>query len=169
MLLRFRSLLTLFFTVGSFGVFAQYATMDFMETSTPNYEAVLMGNTDLSFEDLDESVLDGIYESNYENGNIAKSITFENNDLNGEAKFYYRNGQLAMNGTFENGKMVGKWDFYTKDGLIASGDWNWRFKVQDNNYTLRGQLAFGLPYGSWTIVSNEKGDISRSQILWDSK
>ena len=126
-----------------------------------------MGNTDLSFEEVD--YMEGTYTTQYENGEISKTVTFKNNQLNGEASFYYKNGQLAMNGTFEDGEMIGKWNFYTNDGLIASGDWNWKFKVQDQLFTMDGQLAFGIPYGDWSILKKENGRISRSLVLWNAE
>ena len=136
----------LLITVSSY---AQYATNGWVVEDNHEYESVLVGNGAPAFEE-EESSLQGVKMFFHENGQVAEVLTFQDNLEEGEAKFYYPNGQLAMAGAYKDGQMIGLWKFYTVDGQIASGDWEWKFAGSDHNVRVKGQLAFGKPYGKWS-------------------
>ena len=54
----------------------------------------------------------------FKNGKVKAEGTFENNQMEGEWKFYKATGQLWQVGNFANGKKNGTWKRYDKNGEL---------------------------------------------------
>ena len=52
----------------------------------------------------------------YESGEVARIITFKDNEMNGRWMAFYKNGIIGAEGEYDTGKMVGKWKFRNSDG-----------------------------------------------------
>ncbi len=146
-----RTILVLTFVLTAMVTHAQYATMDFVNSRTNEYEAVLGGNADLQYA-MNETMKVTKRDAFYDNGNKAFQITCLAGTEQGIARFYHENGQLAMSGKFVNGKMVGLWKFFTAEGHIPTGEWKWKSK---DGFQIEGQLVYGKPYGEWSYTTSK--------------
>ncbi len=156
-LLKTSFTIIIFFCLSA-SVSAQYATNGWVIDDNYEYESVLVGNGAPAFEETDEVILQGVQKFYHSNGELAEVLSFEDNIEDGHAKFYHPNGQLAMAGTYKNGQMVGVWEFYTEDGQIASGDWEYSYAGSNHEVRVKGQLAFGKPYGKWTYETSSSNE-----------
>ena len=63
-------------------------------------------------------VLDGLYESYYENGQLLIKQNYKDNIEDGPCESYYENGQLAFKRTFKNGALNGLFEEYYENGQL---------------------------------------------------
>ncbi len=67
---------------------------------------------------MKEGELNGTFTDYFEDGNIDERIEFKNDMRNGSSKDYYRNGGLFSNQQYKDNKLVGKMLYYHKNGVI---------------------------------------------------
>ena len=58
----------------------------------------------------------GVWVCTYETGEIARIITYKDDEMNGRWMAFYRNGTVGIEGQYEMGKLVGKWIYRNSDG-----------------------------------------------------
>jgi len=64
------------------------------------------------------SLLNGLYNENYDSGALRSTLSANNGNLNGVCRFYYDSGKLKREGTFVNGKEEGISKLYDNTGVL---------------------------------------------------
>lgn len=62
----------------------------------------------------------GLWTSNYPEGQLMESETYNGNILNGPFISYYSNGKIMEEGNYSAGKMTGDWKLYDEEGKLIS-------------------------------------------------
>jgi antitoxin component YwqK of YwqJK toxin-antitoxin module len=122
------------------------------------------------------TVLDSLYTSYFQNGNVKSTGVFKNNKANGDWKYYYENGALKMQGPFKDNEHNGYWKYYYETGLlnmegeiykeIKEGEWKYYF--ENGNIKNTGFYRKNRKTGMWKYF-NEDGSIKAQAIYENDK
>lgn len=87
-------------------------------------------------------ILDSLYQSFYENGNLKSQGYYVKNKPNGKWAYYFENGKVSMEGNLKDGEYEGVWTYYYENG----------------NTNMKGEVNHGSREGEW-IYFYENGKI----------
>ncbi len=120
------------------------------------------------------SILDSLYTSYFQNGKIKSSGIFKNNKANGDWKYYYESGALKMQGPYKDNEHNGYWKYFYETGLlnmegeiykeIKEGEWKYYF--ENGNLKNAGSYRKNKKNGIWKYF-NEDGTI-KAQAVYDN-
>ena len=116
------------------------------------------------------NVLEGLYMSYYENGNIEAKGQFVNNETAGIWEFYFENQKLKMRGELEKNQNKGYWEYNYENGAKSMEgqiieqlrEEEWRFYYESSELQSVGHFKGGLRHGLW--VDYYEDGIKRGQI-----
>ena len=102
---------------------------------------------------LQDTVLEGSYESFYFNGSLQTFGWYHNNQPDSIWKYYYENGRPKATGRYNQANPSGKWKYYYENGNIKS----------------EGVLNGSIKDGYWTFYYENGGEKSNGNYFDDQK
>ncbi len=121
---------------------------------------------------IDDSLLNGTYESFYLNGSLKSYGWFEQNQPDSLWKYYYENGRKKAEGRFRRGIPYGKWKYYYENGNIKSeGELKgnskygtWKFYYENDGEKSNGKYENNKKFGIWNYFY-EDGSLKAQTII----
>jgi len=102
---------------------------------------------------LEDSLLNGSYESFFLNGSLQAYGWFKKNIPDSTWKYYYENGRPKAEGTYRKGTPAGTWKYYYENGNIKS----------------KGKLNGSSKDGYWTFYFENGGEKSNGNYFNNEK
>ena len=69
---------------------------------------------------FNNGILDGIYQTFYDNGRLEFEACYINGQLNGECKSYYPNGQIKIKKSYGNDKLINQYQIFYANGCLKT-------------------------------------------------
>lgn len=109
------------------------------------------------------SVLDSLYISYYQNGNIKAKGLYSKNKAFGEWEYYYENGSIRSKGMMKDNIPVGIWSHYyeiggvSSEGEVVKGlkEGEWKYYYENGNVKTIGSYVKGKKEGMWRYFSED--------------
>ncbi|MBC6411309.1 MAG: toxin-antitoxin system YwqK family antitoxin [Ekhidna sp.] len=125
---------------------------------------------------IQDSVLQGSYESFYLNGSLQAFGWFSRNLPDSSWLYYYENGRPKAEGKYRNGNPNGKWKYYFENGNIKSEgilrglskDGYWAFYYENGGEKSNGIYFDNRKSGIWNYFY-EDGSLKAQSYMEDGK
>ena len=125
---------------------------------------------------LQDSVLEGSYESFYSNGSLQTFGWYVNNSPDSLWKYFYENGRKKAEGKYRSGVATGQWKYYYENGNIKSkGILNgsekngfWSFYYENGGEKSNGIYFSNQKSGIWNYFY-EDGSLKAQSYLEQGK
>jgi len=119
---------------------------------------------------------DGTYKAYYDSGELRRTFSFRNGELNGRCEAFFRSGRPERKGTFKNGREEGKSELYYPDGTLKgvsiykNGLKNGPTTLYYPSEKVKAKLFFknGQPDGK-QVMYYENGNVESEVIYVDGK
>jgi antitoxin component YwqK of YwqJK toxin-antitoxin module len=129
--------------------------------------------------DTDSSVLDGLYKTFYQNGNVKTIGFYTKNQATDYWEYRYQNGNIKMEGIMNNFQPQGYWIYYyesgvkSQEGNMEKGKKNgyWRTYYEQGNLKSEGMYVNNKNEGEWKYYYEDgalkaKGNFKNGEGLY---
>ncbi|WP_420575725.1 toxin-antitoxin system YwqK family antitoxin [Ekhidna sp.] len=121
---------------------------------------------------IQDSMLNGEYESFYLNGSLKTYGWYKNNQPDSIWKYFYENGRKKAEGRFKNGIPSGYWRYYFENGNLKSEgilrgnskEGHWKFYYENDGEKSNGEYANNSKTGIWNYFY-EDGSLKAQSII----